>query len=1097
MKKTVLMVAALLCTFACFSQVVDFEDLTLEPDSSWNGSDGTGQFTSSYLTLYNDYNSQYDSWQGFAYTNGTDTATNTFTNLSSCVGHGAGNSNYYVTGYIGTDWMGDNSQIPVAMKINTENAGNFDDRGAYFCMPVLLKKWVDGHYASNQFYFKLKASAYANGALVGEREIMMADFTEGHSYMMNDWTYVDLSWIENADSLDFIAICNDTAGGWGINTPMYFCMDNFGARNPYPEVVDFEEFELEPDTAWIGADGTGKFTSSYLTLYNTYEYYEDYGMSYWEGFAYTNGTDTETFDYDNLSAAVGHGHGNSSNYVTAYTGWYGKSGIKIDTEHSVNFENRGAYFCLPTLLVKHINQVDFATNHYYYSVKVTAYAAGEELDSHEIVMADYRTGANYMMNRWTFVDLSWIANADSLYFEALGNEYNDYGLNTPTYFCMDDFGAEAPNAITATASEGGFISPMGTVYVDDAENQSFTITPADCYQIASVTVDETDVTSELVNGVYTFENVTANHTIAATFEQITYTVAVTAGDNGAITHNDETGDAVVNCGEDMTFTITPAEGYMIETITVDEEEVATLNTYTFSNVTENHTIAATFTEIPEGSVVVMVNATEGGTVSPMGTQAVVSSQNLILTITPENCKKALVNGEEAEIDSENHHTIENITENMNVNVSFEHITYTIAASGDEFGTIDPAGDNVVNCGDNKTFTFVPADSCRLVSVMVDDVDTTASIVNNTFTFENVSGNHTIAATFQRIPTYTITVAETENGTITPNGIVTVLEGQDTTFTFVPADSCRLVSVMVDDVDTTASLVENTFTFVNVTGNHTLAATFEALPQPATYTITATAGEGGTITPAETTVEEGGNAEFTISASEGYRIASVIVDADTDEEVDVTDALENGVYSFENVTADHTIHATFEDATVPNTHTITLTVGEHGTVTASDEDDNEIAIVNDVITVNHGEDVYLKFTPEENYKIGTLTVNGTVYDLDEDEDEELGFTLPMLEITEDMTVSVTFTSVNATEMFEAGSMAVYPNPNNGMFSIDFSNIEGDATYQIINASGAVVETRDINVMNGETMNFNHDLKAGSYFVRIINGDKVYVEQIVIE
>ena len=51
MKKTVLMVAALLCTFACFAQVVDFEDLTLEPNSSWNGSDGTGQFTSSYLTM--------------------------------------------------------------------------------------------------------------------------------------------------------------------------------------------------------------------------------------------------------------------------------------------------------------------------------------------------------------------------------------------------------------------------------------------------------------------------------------------------------------------------------------------------------------------------------------------------------------------------------------------------------------------------------------------------------------------------------------------------------------------------------------------------------------------------------------------------------------------------------------------------------------------------------------------------------------------------------------------------------------------------------------------------------------------------------------
>ena len=49
----------------------------------------------------------------------------------------------------------------------------------------------------------------------------------------------------------------------------------------------------------------------------------------------------------------------------------------------------------------------------------------------------------------------------------------------------------------------------------------------------------------------------------------------------------------------------------------------------------------------------------------------------------------------------------------------------------------------------------------------------------------------------------------------------------------------------------------------------------------------------------------------------------------------------------------------------------------------------------------------------------------------------------------------------------------------------------------NVRGAVVETRNINVMNGATMNFNHNLDAGTYFVRIISGDKVYVEQIVVE
>ena len=452
MKKTVLMVVALMCAFSCFAQVVDFEELTLEPNSSWIGSDGTGQFTSSYLTLYNDYSTQYGSWQGFAYTNGTDVEHgNDFNNLSSCVGHGASNSAYYVTAYIGTDWMGGTyDPIPVGLKINTENAGDFDNRGAYFCMPILLKSYVDRSYASNQFYFKLKASAYANGTLVGEREIMMADFTEGHSYMMDNWTYVDLSWIENADSLNFIAMSNDTAGGAGINTSMYFCMDNFGAQDPdyinYTDVVDFEEFELEPNTSWYSHELTGTFRSSYLTFYSHYD--EDWGpeWAYWEGFAYTNGTSTETNDYNDLSAAAGSGNDGSENYATGYIGYLNMAGIKIDTEHSVNFENRGAYFCLPAYVSSYIGDENgsFAENHYYYSVKVTAYAAGTEVANREIVMADFREDANYKMDEWTFVDLSWIANADSLYFSALSNDANESGLLVPTYFCMDDFGIQAP-----------------------------------------------------------------------------------------------------------------------------------------------------------------------------------------------------------------------------------------------------------------------------------------------------------------------------------------------------------------------------------------------------------------------------------------------------------------------------------------------------------------------------------------------------------------------------------------------------------------------------------------------------------------------------
>jgi len=70
--------------------------------------------------------------------------------------------------------------------------------------------------------------------------------------------------------------------------------------------------------------------------------------------------------------------------------------------------------------------------------------------------------------------------------------------------------------LTASAGAGGSISPSGAVTVNSGASRTFTITASAGYTIASVTVDGSNqgaITS------YTFSNVTAGHTIAATFAQ--------------------------------------------------------------------------------------------------------------------------------------------------------------------------------------------------------------------------------------------------------------------------------------------------------------------------------------------------------------------------------------------------------------------------------------------------------------------------------------------------------------------------------------------------------------------------------------------------
>ena len=86
----------------------------------------------------------------------------------------------------------------------------------------------------------------------------------------------------------------------------------------------------------------------------------------------------------------------------------------------------------------------------------------------------------------------------------------------------------------------------------------------------------------------------------------------------------------------------------------------------------------------------------------------------------------------------------------------------------------------------------------------------------------------------------------------------------------------------------------------------------AVEQPSVekHTITASAGHGGSISPAgAVTVDEGENQTFTITANSGYSIADVVVDGKS------VGAVES--YTFDNVTEDHTINVTFErDYTPP-------------------------------------------------------------------------------------------------------------------------------------------------------------------------------------
>jgi hypothetical protein len=90
----------------------------------------------------------------------------------------------------------------------------------------------------------------------------------------------------------------------------------------------------------------------------------------------------------------------------------------------------------------------------FFLLTVKKYLDGElGADSVDFYLADYRFQDNkedYLVNEWTFLDLSVLGRADSLLFTLRSSDVGAFGMNTPAYFCIDNILTTAGTTSTGT-----------------------------------------------------------------------------------------------------------------------------------------------------------------------------------------------------------------------------------------------------------------------------------------------------------------------------------------------------------------------------------------------------------------------------------------------------------------------------------------------------------------------------------------------------------------------------------------------------------------------------------------------------------------------
>jgi len=273
--------------------------------------------------------------------------------------------------------------------------------------------------------------------------------------------------------------------------------------------------------------------------------------------------------------------------------------------------------------------------------------------------------------------------------------------------------------------------------VNSGSNQTFTITPNAGYGVTNVFVDGVSVGAVTT---YTFTGVTANHTISASFALNSYTITPTAGAGGAISPAIAVS---ISSGSNQTFTITPGSGYDISTVLIDGVSIGAVSSYTFTNVTVNHTISVNF--VNHLYTITAGVSGSGGSISPSSTLTVPAGGNGAFSITPNagyHVADVLVDNKS--VGPVTSYTFANVSANHTIVVNFAINTYTITASATSGGTISPSGSTSFNSGSNATFSIAPGAGYTITSVLVDGTSVGAV---STYTFSNITANHTVSVTF--------------------------------------------------------------------------------------------------------------------------------------------------------------------------------------------------------------------------------------------------------------------------------------------------------------------------------------------------------------
>ena len=589
---------------------------------------------------------------------------------------------------------------------------------------------------------------------------------------------------------------------------------------------------------------------------------------------------------------------------------------------------------------------------------------------------------------------------------------------------------------TADPTEGGTVSGAGSHNYNTT--CTLTATANTGYTFVNWTCGSTVVST---NATYSF-TVTGDTTYVAHFSLNNYAITVTANPAAGGT---VTGAGNYDHGATVTLNASANDGYAFINWTLNNEEVSTTASYTFTAIADA-TYVANFGQ-DTCMIAVVADPVESGTVTGAGIYHL--GETVTLTATP-NTNYAFVNwtldGEEV---SDNPTYSFNATVDAEYVAHFELTTFEITATADPVGAGNITGAGTYNPGATCTLTATAANGYAFVNWTLDGIEVST---NNTFSF-TVSEDAHYVAHFVLVYHVSATTDPDGSGNIYGTGVYQV----NTTCTL--SATARPGYIFMRWTTEDGTLVTSSYSFsFTVTEDVTYIAVF--IVNEHEITVSASPAQGGVVEGGGTYIH-GQTVTSTATPNDGYAFIWWTKNGDV-----VSEEPEYSFYATQN--------ATYVAVFAPTTF--------YYEIEASVEPSEGGAIVG-AGTYASGTTATLSIILNDNYVFDNWTENGQVVSTNE---------------TYSFVVTGDRTLVAHAHYYDGVgehsiAVAVYPNPVADKLTIEAN--QAGCAMEIHNVSGALVYKQN-DCPNKVELQVS-DLPAGTYVIRLISNDSVQTTRFVKE